>query len=515
MQFTLWSLPSLAAVLLSLHAAREVRRRAPVPGAPALLALCGSVFLWALGQLLGTLVTGLPEKMLASRLQYPGIALLAPAWLAFALTYARRPPTLGWKATGALCALPVVTIALAWTNDLHGAVWADARLATSRGFVGLTLDYGPWFAVHVLYSYALIVAGTALLVYELAPSPNHRRALTAVIAAPALVAALNLLHLGGLNPLPFIDPTPFGFAIGSVVLAHGVLHSGLLDLSPVLHRQVLEQLDDGVIVLDAEGRIIDVNASAAAMLMPDGGSTDTLGVAIDTLLPGQALSRLITSPERVLETEVDLTSYEVRATRLDAGGGSSATVLVFRDVTRRLEAESELKRAKQEMERLAYTDPLTGLENRRAFVSRLQEECDRVRRFDQQLSIVLLDLDRFKQINDTWGHETGDTVLRHVAEELHGCSRTCDVAGRLGGEEFALLLPGSGAEGALRVAERLREAVRRHRPAADAEPVTVSIGVATADPDAPDWQALLRAADEALYAAKHAGRNTVRSAAPN
>jgi diguanylate cyclase (GGDEF)-like protein len=300
-----------------------------------------------------------------------------------------------------------------------------------------------------------------------------------------------------------------------VVLAHGVLHSGLLDLSPVLHRQVLEQLDDGVIVLDAEGRIIDVNASAAAMLMPDGGTADILGVAIDTLLPGQALSRLISSPERVLETEVDLTSYEVRATRLDAGGGSSATVLVFRDVTRRLAAEGELKRAKQEMERLAYTDPLTGLQNRRAFVSRLQEECDRVRRFDQQLSIVLLDLDRFKQVNDTWGHETGDTVLRHVAEELHGCSRTCDVAGRLGGEEFALLLPGSGADGALRVAERLREAVRRHRPAADAEPVTVSIGVATVDPDAPDWQALLRAADEALYAAKHAGRDTVRSAAPN
>jgi len=514
-QFTLWSLPSLVAVLLSLHAAREVRRRAPVPGAPALLALCGSVFLWALGQLLGTLVTGLPEKLLASKLQYPGIALLASSWLAFALTYARRPPALGWKATGALCVLPLVTIALAWTNELHGAVWADAELTASRGFVGLSLDYGPWFPVHVLYSYALIVAGTALLIYELAASPNHRRALTAVIVAPGVVTALNLLHLGGLNPLPFIDPTPFGFALGAVVLVHGVLHSGLLDLSPVLHRQVLEQLDDGVIVLDAQGRIIDVNASAAAMLMPDGGSSGMLGVAIDRLLPGQALSRLITSPERLLETEVDLSSYEVRATRLDAGGSSSATVLVFRDVTRRLAAESELKRAKQEMERLAYTDPLTGLANRRAFVSRLQEECDRVRRFDQQLSILLLDLDRFKQINDTWGHETGDTVLRHVADELRGCSRTCDIAGRLGGEEFALLLPGSGADGALRVAERLRGSIRRHRPAADADPVTVSIGVATADPDGPDWQTLLRAADKALYAAKHAGRNTVRAAAPN
>jgi len=513
MQLTLYSLPSLAALLLSLHAARDVRRQPTVPGAPALLGLAGCVALWSLGQLLGTLSTDLSFKILASKLQYPGVSLLAVSWFAFALTYARRPPRLGWPSLIALSLLPLITIVLAWSNELHHAVWTGMTLEPSPGFVGLSIDYGPWFPIHVGYAYLLITAGTTLLIYELAASPRHRRALGAVILAPAVVAVMNLIHLAGANPLPFIDPTPLGFAFGAVLLAHGVLHSGLLDLSPVLHRQVLEQLDDGLIVLDAEGRIIDINASALTMLLPEDGAEAALGVPIDTLLPNQALSRLATAPDRLLEIDVDLRTYEVRATRLEAHSGSGcATVLAFRDITRRLEAETELKRAKLEMERLAYTDALTGLHNRRSFMSRLQEECERVRRFDQQLSVVLLDLDRFKQVNDTWGHEAGDAVLRHVAEEISGCSRSCDVPGRLGGEEFALLLPGTGTDGALRVAERLRSAVSRHRPNSGAEPVTASVGVATIDPGDPDWQALLRSADAALYKAKRAGRNTVRAA---
>ena len=512
-QLTVWSLPSLAAMLLTAAVAREVRRNASVAGAPALLALAGCVFLWSLGQFLGTLTTDLDAKLLASKLQYPGIAGLAVTWIAFALTYARRPVRLGRGLLALLCAVPAATVALAWSNGLHGAMWADARLVEAGGFVGLGLTYGWWFPVHVAYSYGLIAAGTLLLVYELAASPRHRRALTAVIAAPGIVALLNVAYLTGWSPLTFIDPTPLGFAVGTFLLNRGLLHSGLLDLSPALHREVLEQLDDGVVVLDDAGRIIDLNAAAASMLLPDDRADAALGVPIDTLLPHQSLAALAERPGRSAEADIDLRTYEVRATRLRQHTGR-ATVLVFRDVTVRLEAENELLRARHEMERLAYTDALTGLHNRRSFMSRLLEECDRVRRFDQDLSLVLVDIDHFRSINDRLGPEAGDILLRHVAEDVQGCSRVCDIPGRIGGEEFALLLPGTDADGAMRVAERLLALIGRHRAAAGEPPVTASIGVAAIDRADPDWQALLRQAGHALDRAKAAGRNNVQGTAP-
>ena len=513
LQLTVWSIPSLAAMLLTVQVAREVRRTAPVAGAPALLALAGCVFLWSLGQLLGTLTTDLDWKILASKLQYPGIAGLAVTWLAFALTYARRPVRLGRGLLGGLCLVPAATVALVWTNELHGAMWADTSLVRTTGFVGLHLEYGWWFPVHVAYSYGLIAAGTLLLVYELAASPRHRRALAAVVVAPGIVALMNVAYLSGWSPLPFIDPTPLGFAIGTFVLNRGLLHSGLLDLSPALHREVLEQLDDGVVVLDDAGRIIDLNAAAAEMLLPDDQAVAALGVPIDTLLPHQSLAALGDRPGRTAEVDIDFRTYEVRATRLQQDAGR-ATVLVFRDVTVRLEAENELLRARHEMERLAYTDALTGLHNRRSFMTRLLEECDRVHRFDQDLALVLVDIDHFRAINDRLGPEAGDMLLRHVAEDVQGCSRACDIPGRIGGEEFALLLPGTDAAGAMRVAERLHELIGRHRAAAGEPPVTASVGIAAADRADPDWQALLRQAGRALDRAKAAGRNTVRGTAP-
>jgi diguanylate cyclase (GGDEF)-like protein len=328
--------------------------------------------------------------------------------------------------------------------------------------------------------------------------------------APLIVVALNLVYLNDWHyPVPFIDPTPLGLALAAVVMIHGLLHSGLLNLSPALHRQVIERLGDPVVVLDSDGLIIDANPAGARMLLPDGGPI--IGQPIDRLLPNQQLTRLDGQGGTSAEIPVDLRTYDVRATRL-GDSGESTVVLLFRDITERLEAETELRQVKLELERLAYTDPLTSLHNRRSFMERMHQECERVRRHQQSLSVVLLDLDRFKDVNDTHGHEVGDGVLRHVARQLESCSRVCDVSARLGGEEFALLLPATDRDGALRLAERLRSAIAGHGfHSMDGTTfnVTTSAGIATIDVDSPDWQSLLRRADEALYRAKRAGRNAV------
>lgn len=164
---------------------------------------------------------------------------------------------------------------------------------------------------------------------------------------------------------------------------------------------------------------------------------------------------------------------------------------------------------RERLERLASTDALTGLANRRSFDEVLDSELARALRTDGRLSVVLIDIDRFKLLNDTHGHIAGDAVLRAVGAALRSCARDYDTITRFGGEEFAAILPGCSSRLARQVAERLRQAVE----AADTRtPVTASCGVATWPYDGLDAVSVLQAADRALYAAKNAGRNAVHTA---
>lgn len=171
-----------------------------------------------------------------------------------------------------------------------------------------------------------------------------------------------------------------------------------------------------------------------------------------------------------------------------------------------LQKVDELNRALSE---LATTDALTGLRNRRAFDHSLQLEWAIVERRTTPLSLLVLDVDHFKRINDTYGHDAGDKVLLAIAQVLSGCARVIDIVARVGGEEFAVILPNTDAVGALGVAERMRNAVAR----ADwlGHPTTISIGAATLQ-DQEDAGGLYARADAALYTAKTAGRNRVVSA---
>jgi diguanylate cyclase (GGDEF)-like protein len=168
---------------------------------------------------------------------------------------------------------------------------------------------------------------------------------------------------------------------------------------------------------------------------------------------------------------------------------------------------------KRRFELLASTDPLTGCLNRRALVDRLDLELDRARRYEFPVTILMIDLDRFKAVNDTRGHLVGDAVLRQLGELLRAEVRSVDLVARYGGEEFVVLLPNTASDGGVSFAERLRIRVERYDFATGLSPiaVTVSIGVATFPASSQQTvDELLDTADQALYRAKHDGRNLVR-----
>lgn len=179
---------------------------------------------------------------------------------------------------------------------------------------------------------------------------------------------------------------------------------------------------------------------------------------------------------------------------------------------------TQIKHYQKELERLSQYDELTGLCNRRHFMGLARHELGRSQRYGGMLSLLMVDIDHFKQVNDSHGHRTGDMVLAAVSEQIRKALREADIAGRLGGEEFAIMLPETNLGGAILVAERLRQQVATQAiDIDDGQTVqcTLSIGVACLDNAMTDLEKLLHCADTALYSAKNSGRNKVVSYAPD
>lgn len=162
-------------------------------------------------------------------------------------------------------------------------------------------------------------------------------------------------------------------------------------------------------------------------------------------------------------------------------------------------------------EEAAFTDHLTGLANRRRFERQLEREVARTRRYGRPFCLLMLDIDHFKQVNDNYGHETGDEALRRLANALQAGTRGIDMAARLGGEEFAIILPETDAVRGLEVAERLRQEIKAAE-IPEAGHITCSIGVAECTVACTDLRELFNAADAALYEAKRTGRDRVQCA---
>ncbi|MCI0435445.1 MAG: PleD family two-component system response regulator [Gemmatimonadetes bacterium] len=247
-------------------------------------------------------------------------------------------------------------------------------------------------------------------------------------------------------------------------------------------------------------------------------------VLLDVMLPdidGFEISRRVKGDPSLPFTPIILVtardSTEDKIMGFDAGADDYLTKPInFSELEARVRSMLRIKRLQdmleeknRELERLSVSDGLTGLYNHRYILELLHDEFERAGRTGGPLSVAMLDLDRFKSINDSYGHQAGDRVLQQVGEILRGTARDVDRLGRYGGEEFLIILPATDTDGAAIFVERVRTAVEQYGFAVPTS-MTVSAGVATYPSDGIfNIETLVRRADEALYAAKAAGRNRI------
>ncbi|MHA7835580.1 MAG: GGDEF domain-containing protein [Algiphilus sp.] len=275
----------------------------------------------------------------------------------------------------------------------------------------------------------------------------------------------------------------------------------------------------GVYHLDQGGRIRSWNPGAERLT--GFSARDVLGAPFAQLFGREAIERK--QPEQVLsfcrahqrvreeqwriraDGQAFLADVSMELARNERDGEILAFVEVFEDITARKEREDALYRQ-------ATRDALTGVANRGHFTEVANKEIDRAKRFSEPLSVALLDIDHFKHVNDTYGHAAGDTALKSFTAAVEGDIRAIDLMGRIGGEEFALLLPRASATAAAEMLQRTRQVVSALRVSTDDGRVfgfTVSGGVAELRDRSTNLATLLRQADAALYRAKREGRNQI------
>ena len=334
--------------------------------------------------------------------------------------------------------------------------------------------------------------------------------LTRTIIKPigAVTAAMSQAATGNLEQrIPVFGEDEIGKMAGSFNIMTDELrrtYDGLKTEQDKL-TTIIRSAREGIVVTDSSHKIVLINPAAELLLGKSG--EQLIGDGFVNLIddPEQVedwLTKEDEEPEQVEFNNLTLSIYA--ATIRDSSGVVIGSAALIRDIT-------EEKRLEAELRKLSSTDGLTGLYNRRFLDTTLEHEIKRAVRYELPISVIMFDVDHFKNFNDTYGHEQGDSVLQAIAEAMWECMRKVDFPCRYGGEEFVGILPGTPLDGAMIAAERLRQYIEDME--VDNLKVTISIGVASIPPlPKVHAKAMIDAADKALYVAKNGGRNRVEIA---
>jgi PAS domain S-box-containing protein len=334
-----------SAILMAVGA--HAWRRRTMAGTSSFSLLAYAIALNSLTYALELLGSDLPAKMLWVRAEYPFIVAAPVLWFIFALQYTGRGRWLTHRNTVLLALVPVATVLIVWTNQLHHLYYTHTAIQESGPWTLLEVEYGPWFWVHITFSYLCLLGGTLLLAQSfLRAAPLHRKQ-AAILLIGALIPWIgNFLYLSRVMPWPYLDLTPLSFGLSGLVVAYGLFRYRLLQVIPVARRAVVEQMPAAMIVLDAQGRIADLNPAAQRLFSLD--SKSVVGQpALQILGPAEIVARFVGVTQADDEISVGEGAsrriYRVTITPLDeVQPGTPPRLILISDTTAQVMAQEKL-----------------------------------------------------------------------------------------------------------------------------------------------------------------------------
>ena len=446
---------------------------------------------------------------------YVCIGVLTISWMAFSLVFSNHEAWVKSVLFRLLVVIPALTIIMVFTNSYHHLIWKEYTfIPVSHGFLYMhVITYGALFWVFWIQAYLLIILSAVLTIWTCISQRNRYRERALLITfAMLLPLSVNLTYILHLVPGLYKDYSSIAYAGGGILLAMGIFHYQLLDLTPFARAVLVDKMSDAMLTLDNSKRLIDFNPAAMRIFSQSAHNPLKMVAPLPLLEP--YLSQLDQQDEsqELLKTEMSLDQagedkfYDLQIRRLRTKNGSEIVgYLVL------MHAITEHKKLLHEMQKLAEEDSLTGVFNRNHFIEMAQHEIEANTTTLHYFSILMVDIDYFKRVNDSIGHMGGDQVLQAFAKRLKESLRSVDIIGRIGGDEFIILLPNTTAENARTLAERLCQQVADY-PVRTKDhqdyPISISVGVSEyCEGKSESLEKVIIQADQALYQAKGLGRN--------
>lgn len=505
------------------------------------------MMLWPLGQV-AVLITDDPSyQMFFINMSFLAMGMLGPSWLIFVFFLTGKAAQLKPSRILAYISPSVLCII--------GALWNPANLFMSPvGGSYLERVYGPlfWLLVLVQLGYFFTALMSMFHALKTVKSFNQREQLAMSLIGMFVLTGFGLLDL--LINVLLADWLPvipgllaLGILLSDICFVIAIYRFGMFDILSLAQRDIFQHMTTGIVVIDENGKVVEVNRGASPFLQIAKGETFEMDKFLTPLqTQGEVyefLYRYLHHPNERMQMEFALQENSVRHVSiqispvLDDRKALLGRIITFHDVTelrklvdemnrknealheRNLELitiQEELFRVNQKLEQMAITDALTGCFNRRYLMQQMEHELLLNKRHQIPFSILLFDIDHFKQINDRYGHLVGDEVIRSTADIVRTTLRRTDILARYGGEEFTIYLPHTNREQAEVLADRIMKAIEENRVDAGAEQVhvTISMGVVSECSEEihfEDCKEYLRdlfaRADAALYIAKNNGRN--------
>lgn len=514
-------------------------RRPDKPGIRSMMLMLVGLGVWSLSYAMITISPSDEAKLFWLRLENFGIQFVPVLWFFFAMKYLRLDRWLTGKPVMILFFIIPTASLLMIISDIWFHLYYTSVLPATETGGPLLISRGPMYWVALAQTYSLTLGGTIALLWRFLRSRAvYGKQAPYLFGAIAIPFTLNIIYQLAPGILPIfavpVDLTPLSFNITAIFLATSIFGLRLFDLVPIARDTVMEHIPEMVFVVDIHDRVIDANAMAQKWLgksMEDIQGQDPIEVFRKW---PQLLNRFFFTEYSREEIEIPGNpphTLEIVVTPLyNRSNILEGRVILARDMTERKLLENQLKSVNQslqnqlnENERLriqlqeqAIRDPLTGVYNRRFFSEALDREAAQAKRENTPFSIIIMDVDHFKQFNDTYGHKCGDMVLQHLARFLSDNTRSGDIVCRYGGEEFVILMPDAATDSAYERANFFRTQFEQLRIEYEGKTLksTFSAGVASFPAHATSGEGLLSLADQALYRSKAQGRNRVTIYSP-
>lgn len=520
--------------IFALSVAVFLARKFEVPGRNSLVSVLVSLAIWSFAYAMITFSPSVEMKRFWLKVENIGIISQPVLWFIFILSYTRQTRLLKWPFIAMLCVIPAISLAMIFSDQWFHLYYISIKPLAENGGP-LVIARAPWYWVQLAQSYTLNAIGTIFLISRFIEFRNiFRKQLAFLITAALIPLIVNIVYqlISNLRPSFFIpvDLTPISFTISIWLISLGIFRTELLDLVPIARDVIMENIPEMVFVVDAHDRVLDVNNVAEKWL----GKSRHEMIGQDPMEVFKEWPQLINrflSTERTREEvlisgtpplmlEVIITPIYAEQTRELNG-----RIILAYDITERKQLEDELINTnktlqakimeveflKEKLQEQAIRDPLTGVFNRRFLAESLDKEIPQAERENTPVSIVMMDVDFFKNFNDTFGHKCGDVVLQDLAAFLTENSRQGDIVCRYGGEEFVILMPNATLHDAYERAETWRRNYTARVIHYDGKALSISFsaGVASFPLHGATGESILYAADDALYHSKNKGRNRV------